>query len=311
MFRMAQKVYLRSDAARAQLSALGLTQVALALECELDIRTVQRWFAGQPVRLAEAERLARALQRGTADLFDGVDEDGPEAGPFALFSFLGRLPGLRDHPSAKVLRSVPSTYGAFMAPLQFRPHPLRGYVVPYGLPVGARGGFIALRIHTASPDATLRVIVRLAPSVLLERGYVLARGDEVWLNENHFVRSMRAPRRAEDQSFDLWYWVGSEATELLLTCSHEFSVTEAQVLPQDRTLFDMSSPSNAHAVCVRPGVTHLSDAGLGKGFDRLLNRDPTRVDIPEPGPRTTLSSSKDEAIRQRRSMPTQPRTTLG
>ena len=44
----------------------------------LDVRTLQRWFAGQPGSLDDAERVAAALGLGTAEVFVGAptDDDG-------------------------------------------------------------------------------------------------------------------------------------------------------------------------------------------------------------------------------------------
>ena len=60
---MSKKVNLRSEVARARLASQGLTQSSMAELCEVDIRTVQRWMVGQPVRLAEAERVGSLLFR--------------------------------------------------------------------------------------------------------------------------------------------------------------------------------------------------------------------------------------------------------
>lgn len=279
--------------ARARLAALDLTQSALAIICELDVRTVQRWFAGQPVRFEEAERVAAALRIGTADLFSGVPEHGGHGGVFELLAAMCRLPLVRDHPSAQVIRSVPSHFGEFLAPVSFRSHPLHGYTHPFALARDAAQGFSAFRVQGATSHETLRISIRLAPSVLVERAQVLVRDEHAWLVETHMSRSMRAPRRA-DGSFDVWYWVGHEASELLFAAESTLSVEALGSPLADRTIFDMASPEAAHAVCIRPAVTQLASAGLARGFDRVLHRDVSRVEVPEPGryvsglqPRTT------------------------
>lgn len=276
---MSKKVTLRSDLARARLAALELTQSSLAVICELDIRTVQRWFAGQPVRLTEADRVATALRVGTADLFEGVPEEGDSA-VFALFSLMARLPGLRDHPSAQVLRTVPAHFAEFMAPLLFRPHPLRGFVSTVPLLPAQRGGFIALRLASPTPRATLRVMIRLGRAVLVERARLEVRAERVSLVESHMVRSMCAARRS-DGSFELWYWVGDESSELLIVSKPELRVQQVSLPEPLRRSFDMRHDATAHALCIRPGITQLAAAGLSRGFDRIANRDTTRVDIDE------------------------------
>jgi hypothetical protein len=273
------KVVLRVEVARARLAALGLSQSALAVVCELDVRTVQRWFAGQPVRLPEAERVARALCIGTADLFDGVPEKGL-GGVFELFALMSRLPLVRDHPSAQVMRRVPEHFGEFMAPLSFRPQPRHGLVASQPLPARLQHRFGVFRVHTRAPLDTLRITIRLAASVLVERAEVRLRSNDVWLVEIHSTRSIRALRR-DDGSFDLWYWIGVEASEVLFVSREELTV-EPVTTPSDALHFDMSSPSTQHAVCIRPAVTHLASAGLPRGFDRILHRDITRVEVPEP-----------------------------
>jgi hypothetical protein len=295
--RVSTKVVLRAEVARARLAALGLSQSALAAVCELDIRTVQRWFAGQPVRLPEAERVASALCIGTADLFDGVPEHGL-GGVFELFAAMSRLPVVRNHPSAQVMRRVEKHFGEFMAPLSFHPQPRHGLVAARPLPASLQHRFGVFRVHTRAPRDTLRITIRLAASVLVERAEVRMQGNEVWLLEIHTTRSMRALRR-DDGSFDLWYWIGVEASELLFV-SHEELAVEPVTTPPDPFHFDMSSPSTAHAVCIRPAVTHLASAGLPRGFDRVLHRDVLRVEVPEPAEGPAHVGG-----------PAQPRTTPG
>ncbi len=289
---MSKKVVLRSGPARVRLEALGLTQSALAVICALDVRTVQRWFAGQAVRLAEAERVARVLQMGTADLFDGVPEDEP-SGVRALFSLVSRLPGLRAHPAAQLLRSAPALYADFFAPLQFRAHPLRGYVTTFALDARVRHRFIAFRVETRARFTQLQLLIRLGSSVLDERAIVRLQRDDAWLIENHVVRSMYVRRRAKDGSFDLWYWVGMEASELLFVCPEELTLSKIELPDELQARFDMQHPSAEHAVCVRPTTSQIAAAELPRGWDRVAHRDAMRVDVPVPEaevrqpPRTT------------------------
>jgi hypothetical protein len=273
-------VTLRSSVARARLQSLGLTQSSLAAVCGLDIRTVQRWFAGRPMRLVEAERVASALQVGTADLFEDLPESPMTA--MALFAFLGRLPVLRDHPSAPLLRSVPARFANFMSPLQFRAHPLHGLVSTIPLPERDRHRFIALRLRGLGHATKIQLVIRLSRSVLFERARVLVRGDEAFLMENSLVRSMRGRRRADDGSFDVWYWVGAEASELLVVCEEELVVTKVEVPEELRASFDMAHHATENAVCIRPTFTNVTDAGLPRCFDRIANRDIARVDVEEP-----------------------------
>jgi transcriptional regulator with XRE-family HTH domain len=285
---VAQRVFLRVEVARARLASLNLTQSSLAVLCELDIRTVQRWFAGRPVGLPEADDLARTLRIGTADLFEHVPDDEGSSLLY-LMSLVSRMPFLRDRGATVFVRKTRTLFQEFLAPLVFRRHPLHGYVVPVALPTAARHGFMALRIGAPAGSSALKLVLRLAPAVLDERAVLEVRECEVSMFENHFVRSMRAARRELDGSFELWFWVGDEASEVLVVSTQEVSIDPITLPAELQCTFDMSHPATAHALCVRPTLTQVARAELPRGFDRVTHRDPSRVDMEEADaqPRTT------------------------
>lgn len=274
------RVTLRAEEARSRLQALGLTQSSLAALCEVDLRTVQRWFAGKGVRYEDAERVASALNRGTADLFDGVSESEWSSN-LPRVRAMHRAFVARDGAVAQALRAIQNNYSYLLDHTKLVAHPPRGFVQTLRVPRWQMNGFIALRVTKATPAHTLSVLIRVASSVLVERARVRVLAERAWLLENFFVRSMWTVRRS-DESFDLWHWVSADSDELLIVGDADFDVSLVTMDDAARALFDMHAPHAQHAVCIRPSVSQLSAAGLPQGYDRIANRKDARVDQPVP-----------------------------
>jgi len=98
---------------------LALTQAELAAACDLDVRTTQRWLAGQRVSFVDAERVAIALGVGTADLFVGVPQDVEQPIPDSVRSVL-RKERTAGVPLAMELPDILEAIGSFDARFAFR-----------------------------------------------------------------------------------------------------------------------------------------------------------------------------------------------
>jgi transcriptional regulator with XRE-family HTH domain len=269
------KVSLRVERAKNRLSALGITQVELAEACSVDVRTIQRWLAGGRLKIDDAERVASALRLGTAELCEGVPEPGSA---LARVRAMHKALVARDGAVAQLLRMIPRLYPHMMEHVTFDAHPPLGHV--YGVrPPASLRGFLVIRLTPTGPSMAIDVMERLLPSLMIERARIGVRPGEVWLLERFEPRSAYAAL-APDGWFDLWFWVGEQTREIIFVSREELTV---EVIEGARsTEFDLATPGALHAVCVRPGVAQLREAGLPRGFDRVLHRDHARLDLPVP-----------------------------
>jgi len=255
-----------------------MTQASLASACNVEVRTLQRWFAGQRVTLEDAERLAGALGVGTADVFDGVPEDGI-ATTLRRIAQIQRLLSARDGPFTQGLRLMDEHFQLVYESVWFSAYPTSGFVFRHTVPVQDRNGFVVLRVTPSAERASILLRSQVGRNLAIAMGRVNVDGSAVCLLETFMVRSMLA-RRLDDGSFWLWVWSGIEQRELMLVSTTEFQVTVAMPSAEQRQIFDLTAARGDHTVCLRPGVTQLRAAGLPMGFDRLLARDTSRVDIP-------------------------------
>jgi transcriptional regulator with XRE-family HTH domain len=272
------RVSLRTERARELLAAAGLTQADLAQACDVDVRTVQRWLAGGRLEAEDADRVARALEVGTAELCEsGNSAERP--GTFARIRAMHRALVSRDGAVAQLLRVIPRLYPHIIDGVVFAAHPERGYVYAFEKPGEKARGFVVARITPRTPRARVRVLERILPALLVERARIRVDEADVWLVE-HFEPRSAATQPHSAGWFDLWFWVGSPTHEVLLVSDVELSLQMIDAPP--RTSLDLATEETAHAVFVRPGVSQLREAELPRGHDRVLNRHLARVDVPVP-----------------------------
>lgn len=257
------------------MSALGVTQAALALDCDIDVRTVQRWFAGQRVSLADAERMAALLGVGTAELFEGVAEDSAAAVSSRL-RMLVRLLSARDTAFAQGFRLLDEHFLEIQQCVSLMAHPARGFVSRNMLKAESCHGFVVFNIRVGE-RADIAIRAQLGRQFGYIIGRIRVRGERVFFIETFSVRSMLA-KRTQDGSVLLWVWIGPETRELIFTSDTELSVTESAA--PERQLFDLAAPGAEHTLCLRPNPIHLRVAGLPMGFDRVVGPRADRVDIP-------------------------------
>ncbi|MFT3924042.1 MAG: helix-turn-helix transcriptional regulator [Myxococcales bacterium] len=272
---MATRCTLRTDVARARMGALGQTQASLASACDIDVRTVQRWFAGQGVNLADAERVAVHLGVGTGDLFEGVPA---EAGPTgARLRLLQRLLGARDIAFAQGFRLLGEHFDIVLESVSFAAHPVHGFVSRHSIAESFRHGFVVFRLACGEQAANLEVRCQVGRQFSYVVGKVRLRGDQAAMVETFQNHSMLA-RRAPDGSLALWFWVGAEHREVVFVGNREFTTTlEPRAHSQ---LCALDGPEAPHILCFRPNVVDLRAAGLPRGFDRLTGPREGRVDVP-------------------------------
>jgi len=272
---MASHCRLRADRARARLSELRLTQTALAEGAGVELRTLQRWLAGGSTRLADAERVARALGLGTAELFDGVPDEASDS-PFVRLRSALRLLGTREWTLAHAVRTAVSSFDFIDRHASFTAHPRRGYVRRAPMGAARAHGFAAVRLRFgAPPPSRLQLGAQIGRSFRYDFAEITLAGAEAELVELFHTRSVRAPL-APDGCLWAHVWVASEMQELVVMADRDFELEDHPELRAD--LFDLASPGTAHAVCSRPSSMQLRDAGLSPVHDRVVGDRHHRVD---------------------------------
>lgn len=260
--------------ARRRLASTGGTQTALARSLDVELRTLQRWFAGSTLRVDDAERVASALGVGTAELSDDLP---PDAGsPFVALRSLLAILRRTEGPMLHAVRATLEHFQFVDTYLAFDAHPRHGFVRRHAIDATDVHRFHVLRITpTSGRDLRMRFAAQVARRFRYEFGEVGLHGDVVTLVEHFHTRSVCAVRR-DDGSFDVHVWVPSEMKELVVVANTEFDV---RALPPPRTdRFDLDAPGNRHALCFRPAAMHLRQAGLPDTFDRLDGSRDGRVD---------------------------------
>jgi transcriptional regulator with XRE-family HTH domain len=285
---------IKLEVARARMTALGLTQQELAARCAVDVRTVQRWFAGQSVGLGDAERVAAALGVGTSLVFAGIAVDHEGLLPASLRRVLRVLSG-RENAFAQGLGLAVEHYDVLQRAVSFAAHPTHGYVTRVSLGDPPLHGFAVLRVQLveqveARPRArepsqearcALSVHAQLGPRFSFSLARVQVRDTRVELLETFCTRSM-VSELSPEQTFDVWLWGALDSRELLLISEQPVRISRVATAP--RTLFELDAPETRHAVCIRPSPSHLRRASLPPGFDRIAGDRTGRVELPLPGP---------------------------
>lgn len=261
---------------RARLSALGLTQTALADRCELPLRTLQRWLSGGRLRLADAERVAEALGVGTSMVFDGV----PQGSVLTHLRTASRLLGTRAGAMSGALRLTLEHFDFVERLLSLHAHPREGYVHREAITPDDQHGFIVLQVQLPRGRACrVALTTQVGRHFRYEFGELQVAAEEVIALEHLHTRSARAPR-ATDGSFSLWTWAPPEMRALVLVASEDLRVRRVE--GRGLQLFDLGDPRTRHAVCTRPAPMHLRAAGLPSVFDRLVGPREGRIDVPFP-----------------------------
>ena len=256
------------------MATLGLTQASLAAGCGVELRTLQRWFAGQRVALAAAEKLACELGIGTAELFSGVPDETPSE-VYARIGKVARMLGARDNAFAQGLRLVREHFDSLRTAVSFASHPPRGFVARQPVLRSSLHGFVQYALDV--PDES---DIELRSQLGRQFGYVVARlrvrGARAALIETFSTRSMLAERMASG-TFALWLWAGPEVQEWIAVSDRELRLSLCQPEPQQQ--LDLDAPEMRHALCVRPNAMHLRAAGLPMGFDRVIGERARRMDV--------------------------------
>ncbi len=277
---MAHPCRLRVDVARARLARLGATQTSISRECGFELRTVQRWFAGGSVSLADAEQLAAALGLGTEDLFDGVPSEAASA--FARLRAAPRLLRHVDSSLAQALRTMLDHFEFIDRHVSLSTHPGTGYVHRLPMAIEERRRFQVLRIALAPGDDRtsyrVRFMAQVGRRLRYEFGEVRVASGEAQLAEHFHTRSARAPLDARGR-LSVWVWIPRELAELVLVSDRDLEVEREPGAASD--LFDLRRPETRHAVCFRPATMHLREAGLPASFDRVVGPREGRIDPQE------------------------------
>ncbi len=275
---MAHPCRLRPDVARARLARVGATQSSLARDCGFELRTVQRWFAGGSVALADAEQLAQALGVGTEDLFDGVPPDGGTA--FARIRTAPKLLRHVDGSLAQALRAVVEHFEMFDRHVSLSVHPARGFVHRFAMRREERGRFQVVRFGPLTGDDAgapyrVRFMTQVARRFRYEFGEVRVGAGEARLVEHFHTRTAKAPLDATGR-FLVFVWTPRELAELVLVADRDVEVAREPARATD--LFDLRKEETRHAVCFRPAPMHLREVGLPPTFDRVAGPREGRVD---------------------------------
>jgi len=272
---VANPCILRADRARARLSELGLTQGALAERCDVELRTVQRWFAGGRASLVDAERFAAELGLGTAELFEGVPSDQEPAAFASLRAALGFF-GAREGTLSLALRAALENFEYFDRSISFAAHPAHGYVARVVMRPTDRDRFAPFRV-VLRPGACARLAFHAQVARAFRYGFGEIRIDatRATLVEHFHTRSAVA-ERAADGAFEVHVWNASEMRELVVVGDHPFAFVRDAA--DASSLFDLDDPRTEHAVCFRPAPMHLRRAGFSPVFDRIVGLRDGRID---------------------------------
>lgn len=274
---MAHPCRLRVDVARARLARLGLTQTALARLSDVELRTMQRWFAGAGVAYVDAEGMARALGVGTHDLFDGIPESTGSV--FTRLRDVVRLLGNRNGTLAQAVRISLEQFAYIDEHVAFTAHPAHGFV--HRIPIRALRphGFAVLHLRGA-PVARYAFHTQLGARFRYAFGEIQVAQRAARLVEHFHTRTSTAAL-AGDGEVTAFVWIPKEMRELVIVADHDLDVA---LDVEDAPVFDLRDPRTAHAVCFRPAPMHLRDAGLPPTFDRVV------------GPRAGRIDADDEAL---------------
>jgi transcriptional regulator with XRE-family HTH domain len=186
------------DRVRARMLELALTQAELAAACDVDVRTTQRWLAGQRVSVADAERVAIALGVGTADLFAGVPRDAEQLIPDSVRSVL-RLVSAREGDFAQALRLAMEHYEELTRSVWISAHPAHGYVARVSMMDLPRHGFVQLRLRLASPDTSVLARAQVGRRFGYAMGRIRVRAGHAQMLEPFQTHSMVATLTTEQE----------------------------------------------------------------------------------------------------------------
>lgn len=257
------------------MAALGHTQASLAAECGVDVRTVQRWLAGQTVSLSRAEQVARALRVGTSVVFEDVPEPGLSAF-MRRMGFLQRLLSGRDGVLASGFRTTTRYFSSALVSVVHSAHPVHGFVSIREATDWTRNAFCCVRIRCTARDAEIGIRYQLNDRLAIVHAGVWLTADSAFLVETFQLRSMAAEREA-DGSVRLWLWVTESLRDLVIVANAEVELEscESTALQQ----LDVDADLGPAALCIRPSPVDMRNAGLPMGFDRLTGTREGRVDV--------------------------------
>lgn len=275
---MAHPCRLDLDVARARLARLGMTQTSLARACGVELRTLQRWFAGAAVSVTDAEQLARALGIGTEDLFRGFPAE--TGTPLGRLRDVIRLLGNRSGAIGQATRTALEHFTFIDEHISFASHPARGFVHRLPMRDDDRGRFEVFRVSLVrAPLRPVRIAwnAQVGLRFRYEFGEVRIDGGEALLTEHFHTRAVRASLDGE-KTFDVFTWIPREMRELIVVCDDDVDV--AHVRGVGRDVFDLRDHATRHAVCFRPAPMHLREVGLPPTFDRVVGPREGRVDVP-------------------------------
>ena len=257
---------MRTDVVRARLRDMCLSQTELARQSAVELRTLQRWLAGQGVPIEGAEAVAATLGLGTRDCFDGIP-DSHYAPPLArLRRWLRWLPGSQGDLGIG-LRAIADHFDFITDGISFVPHPAHGFVVRQPIDRDRVHAFSVLRIASSAEQGQMTFWGQTSGRLRYLFGRLMLDAERITLDEHFHMRRVCAPRR-EDGSFDIWVWSPPDMRCAVLVSDVPVERTAFDMAPTPQ-LFAADAEHSRHAVCFRPSVMGLRAAGLPAHFDRV------------------------------------------
>lgn len=274
--RRLKHVTLATEFVREQMRERDLTQRELASRVHVELRTLQRWFAGASVDVASAERIAKELQCGMGVLCVELPASYPRA-PLAWFgpaSPWTRLLKRYDASLAAEVTSLGRRWHHWTSLLQFHGQPVERTVIRLPGTLEFEHRFLPLRVRLRgeAQRARLLFMAQVNPRVRFSFGEVTVEGDATRLEEYAFTRAL-AGRRDADGSFKVLVWISPDLKEVVIASEAQFEVERWERRNADATLFHAAASDLAGAVCFRPSSMDLRAAGLPGWDDRYRPAD--------------------------------------
>ena len=253
---------------RARLAERGWSQERLAREVGVELRTVQRWMTGSNLRVAHAEAVARALDLGMRKACATLPASYGRSTLDRVRPALRWL-GRNDESFLGILGHLTRYWESLVALLETHGQPLDGYVER--IPTkgsGHRFGVLDLVLADPTGPATVVMGGQVGPRLRYRFGEVRIEEGEVRLFEYAFTRVMKGAVR-DDGTVRVWFWIGADIEEIVLTSEAAFSLAGVDVSDAGRTIFDRRRGECRDAVAFRPPPMDLQLAGLPRWDDRV------------------------------------------
>lgn len=265
---MANNSVLNSDFVRQCLADRGWSQRELADRSGVELRSLQRWLAGQRVDVLQAEKVAVVLERGMASICTELP-GGYRRSPLSRLT--GLLPWLerRNAVLASGLKLLSTHWLHWMSLIHFHGQPLEEFVWRADVPAERSNTFLPLRIRmpgTSSP-ATLSFQATVHPRVRFEFGEIWVSEGRTRLREFAFTRELTSTLDAEGR-LTVLVWIAPEMRQVVIASDTHFEASTFERPGMDATTFDARDSDLSGALCFRPSAMSLRAAGLPTWDDR-------------------------------------------